>query len=494
MLFEIVKEADTIATIRLVGPLVHTDTVNPLNQLMRRLADRGIRGVALNCDKVQRVNASGLAGFADLLLRDHPVQVAVFSLTEKLINALNKRDMLYALPIFETEDDVRNSPDFQRIQLGHTRAVLLCAGAGSRIAPLSQMVPKPMLDILGKPVLAHILDHLDRFGLRSVLLNPGHLAPKIHDYFQANPRGNQTLFFCNEGRQQGTEWHPQALGSASTLQRMQRDHSAFDRDFFVLCGDALVDFDMTAAMQAHRATSADITIVAQHVPESETHKYGIIETATGTRITGFQEKPSPGTATSNLANTGIYIFKPAVLDLLPEKIGQDIASDLIPHVIAAGGAVHVHAPQFSWVDIGCGRDYFNALEAVFAGKVEHLRPQGTEIRPGVWCDDSAWVSQRATIHGPCYFGPHAEVQAGAYIEGPVSVGEGSIISGSSAVRHSILMPETLVERSAIIDGQITQADWSISHALADGRAQKALPMPNVSAAKRVVTERISLTA
>lgn len=492
MLFEIENRGGTISIVNCVGALAHADSLVPLNGLTDSLYDQGVYAVAINCSRVSRFTSAGLAGFVDMLLQQTKVRTAVFNLPPKLKSRVHDLGYDRVLPIFNSEEEVLSSQHFRCVSLANTKAVLLCAGRGSRIAPLSEVCPKPMLDILGKPLLARAMDSLQSYGVRDILLNPGHLGYQIPNYFRKNPRREQSVTFYNEGKFGDEGWLAEPLGSATTLRKLHRDHASFNDDFIVVCGDALINVDFAEALSKHKQSGASLSIIAKTVPIEDVASYGIIKADRSGRVLDFQEKPEPPEACSSLANVGIYVCDPIILDLLPDRNDLDIANDLIPRIMQAGLSVHVQAPKLTWLDVGCARDYYLAIEGALGGQLNDLRPSGREIRPNVWAHETAVISPKAEITGPCYIGSGATVEPLALIKGPVSIGARSYVSRYSVVKCSVVLPDTHIGENAFVDGQILNGDWSISHAFADGKNQfKKTPLPRVSSSlpkKTVINE------
>jgi len=196
-------------------------------------------------------------------------------------------------------------------------------------------------------------------------------------------------------------------------------------------------------------------------------------------VTSFQEKPPVGQARSRLANTGIYIFSPEALALLPDRNDQDIAHDLLPAILRAGGRIQVHADPFNWTDIGCARDYYAAIAAALESRID-AAAIGEQSREGLWLGDGAHVSHRARISGPVYVAPGAEIAAGAEVIGPAMIGRDCEIEPRSLVKRSLIMPGTRLHKGALAVDSIASSDWAVSHPLADGRALSNPPLDLVS--------------
>lgn len=471
---------DGLAVVTLSGSLVEASATHNLSQTLRHLYDQGRRGILLDLSKVKRLNMAGLAALVELAARNPKCDLGFCAMPQKSLNFLRKSGLDRGLKIFTSVEEARHHLSFRPHALTNTRVVLLCAGKGSRVAPLTEVAPKPMLNLAGRPCMHRIIDHLAQFGLRDVLLNPGHLGHQIVDYFQGTKIPDTHITFVNEGGWKDGSWTAEPIGSASTLKRMQECNAAFDSDIVVLCGDALIDIDIAEMMREHRASGADATIATQSVPETDVHKYGIIETSPTKTITRFVEKPKPGVTDSRLANTGIYIFKPKVLALISNASGLDIACDLLPAIMRSGGKMHAYTQPFSWIDIGCGRDYAKAVEKCLRGEAHFAAPIGQEIRPGVWAMPGAVVSPRAKITGVCHIGANARIEAGAQLDNFCSIGAGAVVEGKTVLRDCIVMPETKIHSGAWAHNMILHSGWAVDHTLADGSLQNRDPLDCVT--------------
>lgn len=185
------------------------------------------------------------------------------------------------------------------------KAMILAAGKGTRVRPITYTIPKPMIPILEKPVMEFLLELLRQHGFTEVMVNVSHLAEEIERYFRDGQRFGVQIAYSFEGRIVDGNLIGEALGSAGGMRRIQDFCPFFDETFVVLCGDALIDLDLTAAIKWHREKGAIATIVTKTVPQDEVSSYGVVVTDSEGRIQTFQEKPSIEEARSNTINTGI---------------------------------------------------------------------------------------------------------------------------------------------------------------------------------------------
>ena len=219
------------------------------------------------------------------------------------------------------------------------KGMILAAGQGTRVRPLTKDLPKPMVPILDKPVMEYLVERLAAHGVRQIMVNVAWNHHKIEQYFRDGRRWGVEIGYSYEGVYEHGDILPRPLGSAGGMKRIQDMSGFFDETTIVLCGDALVDLDITAALAEHRAKGALASVVTLPVPREQVGNYGIVVADEDGRVVSFQEKPRPEEARSNLASTGIYIFEPAVLDLVPSGRVFDIGAELFSKYLRQTGLV-----------------------------------------------------------------------------------------------------------------------------------------------------------
>ncbi|MDQ3361679.1 MAG: NDP-sugar synthase [Actinomycetota bacterium] len=332
------------------------------------------------------------------------------------------------------------------------KAMVLAAGKGTRLFPLTGVIPKPMAPVADKPIIQHIFELLARTGVDETHVNVHYLADVILDHYgEETEVGGMDVSFHREERLMGTAGGVKnAAGTAG-----------FDDTFVVVMGDALTDVDIREVVAFHKEKEATATLAL--TPVEDTTEYGVAVLDGKKRVVGFQEKPSPSEAISNLANTGIYVFEPRALDYVPEGAFFDFAKDLFPALLAAGERVAGYdAGGFYWSDIGTLSAYKQAQSDVLAGLVK------VEVDGERWGKD-LWVGERARIHpsayghmeGPAFVGAGAEVGPGASFSGGVTIGRRCQVGGGATVKGSVLLPGAEVGRGAYLEDCIIGPGYEI---------------------------------
>jgi mannose-1-phosphate guanylyltransferase len=332
------------------------------------------------------------------------------------------------------------------------KAMILAAGKGTRVRPITNTVPKPMIPLLGKPIMESIVEHLRDSGFDQIVVNSSHLASVIQDYFRDGSRFGVEMAYSFEGKINRGQLQGEAVGSAGGMKRIQDFSGFFDDTFAVLCGDALVDVDFREAVRFHKQRGAIATVILRDVPREEVFRYGAVAADRNGRITQFQEKPSIEQAVSTKINTGIYIFEPAVFDYIPSDRPFDIGSELFPALIAAGAPMYGLELPFQWVDIGSVPDYWEASRLAVSGGIRGYQLPGIEVTPGVRLGINVrWNPSRSTVIGPVVIGGSSFIGDGVRIEGPTVIGAGCVIEPGAVVRECILADYTRVSSIARLE-------------------------------------------
>jgi len=346
------------------------------------------------------------------------------------------------------------------------KAMILAAGKGTRVRPLTYDVPKPMIPLLGKPVMAYLVEHLAKHGVNQIMVNVSYLHEKIEEFFGEGHQFGVQIGYSFEGyTKDDGEVVPEPIGSAGGMKKIQEFGGFFDETTIVLCGDALIDLDLEAALAEHKAKGAIASVITREVPWDKVSSYGVVVTDADGRITQFQEKPSQEDAKSNFISTGIYIFEPEAIDLIPSGVAFDIGSELFPLLAERGLPFYAQSRPFNWLDIGTMSDYWEVLQSVLTGEVKNMEVPGVQIRPGVWSGLNTSIDWNGTtIEGPVYLGSGVRIEAGVTITGPCWIGHGSHICEGAEIVRSVLFEYTRVLHDVTLQEMIVFKEYSVDRA------------------------------
>jgi mannose-1-phosphate guanylyltransferase len=335
------------------------------------------------------------------------------------------------------------------------KAMILAAGKGTRVRPITHVLPKPMIPLVRKPVMEFLVEHLKAHDIKQIMVNTSHLAPVIEEYFRDGDRFGVQMAYSFEGDLIGGQIEGKAIGSAGGMKKIQDFSGFFDETFVVLCGDALVDIDFAQVLRFHRDRKSIATLVLRDVPPDDVSKYGVVQTDASGRIVRFQEKPTRDQAVSSTINTGIYVFEPEIFQYIPSGVEFDIGGQLLPELVRNGQSIFGITLPFAWLDIGSVPDYWEATGLLLRGKVAGFTMPGNEVRPGVHCGINVQVAwDRVRIEGPVYIGSSTSVGDGATIIGPTVIGSGCVIQPRATLRECILADYTRISSVAVLEQKL----------------------------------------
>lgn len=331
------------------------------------------------------------------------------------------------------------------------KAMILAAGKGTRLQPLTYELPKPMIPVLGKPVMEYLVEQLATHNFRNIMVNVSHLPESIENYFGDGRRWGVNIGYSFEGRIEKGKVVSEPLGSAGGIKRIHEFGGFFDDTFLVVCGDAIFDLDLTAALRKHWQSGAKASVVVHRVPKERVPNYGAVLCDERDRITSFQEKPTVEEAKSTLVNTGICLFEPEILEQIPSAVVYDMGSQLLPKLIEKQLPFQAIELPFHWVDIGRLSDYWSANQQLMRGTLRGINMPGKEVLPKVWTGLNVKIDwDDVLIEGPVYIGANSRIEAGCEIHGPTWISHGCHLRGGAKVHRSILFEHTLLRKHGAV--------------------------------------------
>ena len=303
------------------------------------------------------------------------------------------------------------------------KAVVMAGGEGSRLRPLTSGLPKPLVPVVGKPVMEHILRLLLKHGISDVVVTLQYMGSAIRDYFGDGSDFGMDITYVVEDA---------PLGTAGSVKNAQ---AYLDEPFVVISGDALTDIDLGRAVEFHRERGAAATIVLTSV--ANPLEFGVVITNPDGTINRFLEKPSWGEVFSDQVNTGIYILEPEVLDLLPPAAVVDWSSDVFPKMLRGGMPLYGYLAPGYWCDIGNIQTYYQANWDALEGRVD-VQIDGERRDGNVWIGEDVELGHDVRLVGPAYIGQECKIKQGVFINGPVCVGNFSVVDENTKISNSII--------------------------------------------------------
>jgi mannose-1-phosphate guanylyltransferase/phosphomannomutase len=326
------------------------------------------------------------------------------------------------------------------------KAVVMAGGEGTRLRPLTSNQPKPMVPIVGKPCMEHILELLRLHGFEDVVVTVAFLPQAIRSYF-----GDGTNLGIDI--QYSVEESP--LGTAGSV-RLASD--ALDDTFLVISGDALCDIDLKKIVEFHQEKGAAVTIGLKSVENPL--EFGIVVTDEDGKVERFLEKPSWGQVFSDTINTGIYVLEPEVLKHVPTDRPFDFSKELFPLLLEMGRPIYGYVCEGYWQDIGNLDQYRQANFDALDEKV-NLNVGGLKIRGDVWIGEGVEIDDVEGVEGPAFIGNYARISPEASV-GPYTVlGPGTTLRERGRIARSVIDASCYIGRSTVVEGAIVGRNCDI---------------------------------
>ncbi|TMK60981.1 MAG: mannose-1-phosphate guanyltransferase, partial [Actinobacteria bacterium] len=317
------------------------------------------------------------------------------------------------------------------------KAVVMAGGQGTRLRPLTSNQPKPMLPIVGEPMMQHILRLLRRHGFSEVVVTVQFLASVVRNFFGDGSDLGLRLTYATEQEPLGT------AGSVKNAESLLHD------TFLVISGDAVTDLDLAEVLRFHKEKGAAVTVTLNRVQDPL--EFGIVIAGSDGRIERFLEKPGWGEVFSDTINTGIYVIEPEVLSFIPPGEEFDFAHDLFPLLMAKGLPLYGCAPDGYWTDVGTLEAYFKVHRDVLDRKVE-LELPGFHMDGDLWVGEDAEIEPGARLRGPLFVGPNTRVEKGAELREYTALGSNVVVKTGAFLHRAIVHDNAYIGASTTLRG------------------------------------------
>lgn len=350
------------------------------------------------------------------------------------------------------------------------KAIIMAGGKGTRLRPICDLMPKPMTELLGKPLLEHLIQLLKTNGFSELCVTLGHKPECITQYFGDGSKYGVSMQYKIEKEPLGT-----AGGVRSCSDFVGKD------DFLVISGDAACDFDLAYLAAEHKRHAAAVTMAL--FPHSEPLPYGTVLTDKKGKVISFIEKPSWERVVTDLVNTGIYMIKPEILELIPYDEPFDFARDVFPLMAEKGFDIVGIPMQGYWCDIGNSKSYLRCCLDALDGRLKITPNQKNLLSSGIYappdlpdsvrlippcviCDgaiiERGAVIGRSVVHSSSRVGAYSRVVNSVIDRG--NIGEACIINGTVVCRGAVLYPDTVT-----VFGDVVSPNGSSAPSASDSR-------------------------
>ena len=315
----------------------------------------------------------------------------------------------------------------------------MAGGEGTRLRPLTCNIPKPMVPIMNKPIMQHIIELLMKTKLTDIAVTLQYMPEIIKSHFgNGNQFGVSLKYYI--------EQFP--LGTAGSVKNAQ---DFLDDTFVVISGDALTDINLNDAIEFHKTNKSIATLVLTRVKVPL--EYGVVVTENNGRIKRFLEKPSWGEVFSDTVNTGIYILEPDIFEMIKKDEVFDFSKDLFPYILKNKLPIYGFITDNYWCDVGDLRAYYQAHIDIFEKKV-NVDIEGKRNEGEIWLGEGCEIHSESQVNGPVVIGKNVKVKKGAIIDSFSVIGNNVIFEENSYVKRSIVWNNTYIGKNARLNGTI----------------------------------------
>jgi NDP-sugar pyrophosphorylase family protein len=335
------------------------------------------------------------------------------------------------------------------------QAVILVGGFGTRMRPLTNTRPKPLIPFANEPLLLHTLRQLAAGGIDEVILSTGYLPETFDELVPLGKDAGVEVTLSTEDSPMGTS------GAVKLIEERLED------TFLVLNGDVLVDVDFGDLVAEHRASGAKATLALVRVPDPSA--FGLVPVDGDGRVQGFLEKPGPESWVTDLINAGVYVLDRSVLGFV-EPGQSSFERELFPSLLDSGALVNGHELRGYWRDLGTPQAYMQAQFDLLEGRL-HLPVSAVEKGRSQYFAPGAVVEPGAVLRGPVLLGEGAVIESGGRVFGPAVLGAGARVANGATCERSVLLEGARIEskgqvRDAILGSRVVVG----SGAIVDGGA------------------------
>ncbi|PMQ02111.1 MAG: nucleotidyltransferase [Dictyoglomus sp. NZ13-RE01] len=327
------------------------------------------------------------------------------------------------------------------------KALILAGGKGMRLLPLTKVLPKPMVPIVNKPFLHHLIEYLKSYGINEIILSLGYKGEEIKKYFDDGKNFGVKIYYVEENTPLGTGG---AIKNAEDL---------IDDQIIIFNGDILTDIDLEDLINYHKAKKGLVTIALTRVEDPS--QYGVVLLDESSQIKSFIEKPKKEEAPSNLINAGIYVFEKEILNYIPKGREVSLEKEIYPVLLKENIPIYGFEFDGYWLDIGNLHKYLKANKDMLLGKIK--LPTSKMITTNkIVMGENTEVHPKAKIEGPVIIGDNTVIDKNSEIHPMSVIGNNVIIEKNAKIKESIIWDNAKIGENAYVENSVIASHRTIS--------------------------------
>lgn len=333
------------------------------------------------------------------------------------------------------------------------KTMIMAGGKGTRLRPLTLIRPKPMIPLLNKPIMQYMIERLKSFNLTNIIVTLSYMSAHIKRYFKDGSDIGVNINYSTEN------W---PLGTGGSVRKAKK---YIEDTFLVVSGDVVTDINFNEILKFHKEKKAIATLALTHVKDP-TH-FGIAVLDKANQITNYLEKPSQDKVFSNIANTGIYVFEPEILDFLVKKKGEiDFSKHVFPRLIEESAGIYGFLFDGYWNDVGRPKTYLKATYDILNQK-SGQEISGTKVKEeigrigDIWIGKNVKIDDKARVEGPVVIGDNCTIEKGCKISNGSVIGNNVLIKKNTNMEGVVVFSNNIIEENSFLKGCIIDTNCFI---------------------------------
>ena len=320
------------------------------------------------------------------------------------------------------------------------KAVILAGGEGTRLRPITYQIPKPMIPLVGMPLIEYVIRNLKKYGIEDVILSTFYMSSIFSSHFGNGEKLGVNITYVTEDEPLGT------CGAVKNAEKYLKNE-----EFLVFNGDIITSLDFNELIKYHKQKEATATITL--TPVEDPTMYGLVPIGKDGRVIKFLEKPRWDEITTNLINAGTYVLEPEVLELVPEGKNYSFERELFPSLLLKGEKIFGFVSKSYWLDLGTPQKYLKAQTDILEGKIDFDFPFNQK-KVGIWIGENTEISKSSNIFPPAFIGGYCKITQDVIINNQSVILNKTEICNGTRIKNSLIMNNCKIGNNCLIDGSI----------------------------------------
>lgn len=431
MKINIVEHQDGIAILEIAGSITKVTYLQALRDTIQKLINQGRDGILLDLSGCKRINMAGIAALVELPGRLEGAFIAFCSLPNVIDRKLKSIGLDQGLRIFGSRTEALGHFGFRQRCLNSTKAIVICAQEPAGAEQIQFGSPNACLDMLGRPLIGRVFDHLKSYGIADIYVQTGPLADQLIDICQTTSQHQKGVFF--------RRLEPSSVGqrSAATIKQFSNENGGFSKDIIVGFGEVLTDVNLSKMMEFHRSSGADLTHFTKERDVSVPAKIRSISTPV------ISEPETRGRV--HPPSKGVWILSRSVFDFIPDTANWSMR-DLAHALQSAGGKIRCYRSNGQLLSVNSSASYFAALSGLVQGDFSDVHLEGESMRNGQWIVQTEERASEIQLYGKGFIGNGARLGPGVECRGLTVIQAGARVGKNSVLENCIVLPDAEIEQ------------------------------------------------